>query len=101
MFLRELIAHHISGQLKVAPEHVSDRVLKYMNKPPHAVYERFVQKYDALNKSLGMNQYLVPYLISSHPGATLNDAIELALYLKKRPDTDRNRCRTFTRRRAR
>ncbi len=82
-FLRELIAHHISGQLKVAPEHVSDRVLKYMNKPPHAVYERFVQKFDALNKSLGMNQYLVPYLISSHPGATLNDAIELAQYLKK------------------
>lgn len=82
-FLRELIAHHVSGQLKVAPEHVSDRVLKYMNKPPHAVYERFVQKYEALNKSLGMKQYLVPYLISSHPGATLNDAIELAQYLKK------------------
>ncbi|HRX58460.1 MAG TPA: YgiQ family radical SAM protein [Eubacteriales bacterium] len=82
-FLRELISHHISGQLKVAPEHVSDRVLRYMNKPPHAVYERFVQKYEALNKSLGMKQFLVPYLISSHPGSTLDDAIELALYLKK------------------
>lgn len=82
-FLRELIEHHVSGQLKVAPEHVSDRVLKYMNKPPHAVYERFVQKYEALNKSLGLRQYLVPYLISSHPGSTLQDAIELALYLKK------------------
>jgi len=82
-FLRELISHHISGQLKVAPEHVSDRVLRYMNKPPHAVYERFVQKYEALNRSLGMKQFLVPYLISSHPGSTLDDAIELALYLKK------------------
>ncbi len=82
-FLRELIEHHVSGQLKVAPEHVSDRVLKYMNKPPHAVYERFVQKYEAINKSLGMKQYLVPYLISSHPGATMHDAIELAQYLKR------------------
>ncbi|MEA5047688.1 MAG: YgiQ family radical SAM protein [Eubacteriales bacterium] len=82
-FLRELIEYHVSGQLKVAPEHVSDRVLKYMNKPPHAVYERFVQKFEAINQSLGMRQYLVPYLISSHPGATIQDAIELALYLKK------------------
>ena len=83
-FLHELIEHHISGQLKVAPEHVSDRVLKYMNKPPHAVYERFVQKYEAINKSLGMRQYLVPYLISSHPGSNIQDAIELALYLKEK-----------------
>ena len=83
-FLHELIEHHISGQLKVAPEHVSDRVLKYMNKPPHAVYERFVQKYEAINKSLGMRQYLVPYLISSHPGSNIHDAIELALYLKEK-----------------
>lgn len=82
-FLYELVAHHISGQLKVAPEHVSDRVLQYMNKPPHAVYERFRQKFDAVNKKLGLQQYLVPYLISSHPGSTLNDAIELAQYLKK------------------
>jgi len=83
-FLRELIEHHVSGQLKVAPEHVSDRVLKYMNKPPHAVYERFVQKYEAINKSLGMRQFLVPYLISSHPGSNIHDAIELALYLKQK-----------------
>lgn len=83
-FLHELIEHHISGQLKVAPEHVSDRVLKYMNKPPHAVYERFVQKYEAINKSLGMRQYLVPYLISSHPGSNIHDAIELAQYLKEK-----------------
>lgn len=82
-FLRELIEHHVSGQLKVAPEHVSDRVLKYMNKPPHAVYERFVQKYEAINKSLGLKQYLVPYLISSHPGSNIHDAIELAQYLKQ------------------
>jgi len=82
-FLRELIEHHVSGQLKVAPEHVSDRVLRYMNKPTHDVYERFVQKYEAINKSLGLKQFLVPYLISSHPGSTLQDAIELALYLKK------------------
>ena len=82
-FLRELIEHHVSGQLKVAPEHVSDRVLKYMNKPPHAVYERFVQKFDAINQNLGLKQYLVPYLISSHPGATIHDAIELAQYLKR------------------
>ena len=81
-FLRELIEHHVSGQLKVAPEHVSDRVLKYMNKPPHVVYERFVQKFEAINKGLGMKQYLVPYLISSHPGSNLHDAIELAQYLK-------------------
>ena len=82
-FLTELVSHHISGQLKVAPEHVSDRVLKCMNKPPHAVYERFLQKYRAVNEKLGMKQYVVPYLMSSHPGATLDDAIELAQYLKK------------------
>ena len=82
-FLKELIEHHVSGQLKVAPEHVSDRVLKYMNKPPHAVYERFVQKFEAINQRLGVKQYLVPYLISSHPGANIHDAIELAQYLKR------------------
>ena len=82
-FLTELVAHHISGQLKVAPEHVSDRVLKYMNKPPRAVYERFLQKYQAVNDRLGMKQYVVPYLMSSHPGSELMDAIELAQYLKK------------------
>ena len=82
-FLKELIEHHVSGQLKVAPEHVSDRVLKYMNKPSFAVYERFVQKFEAINQRLCVKQYLVPYLISSHPGANLHDAIELAQYLKR------------------
>lgn len=82
-FIYELVQHHVSGQLKVAPEHVSDRVLAYMNKPPHAVYERFVQKYNAVNARLHMRQYIVPYLMSSHPGCTLEDAIELAQYLKK------------------
>ncbi len=82
-FFRELAEYHISGQLKVAPEHVSDRVLRLMNKPPHAVFERFVQKYEAFNKKLGRDQYIVPYLISSHPGSTLDDAIELALYIKR------------------
>ena len=82
-FLTELAAHHISGQLKVAPEHVSDRVLRCMNKPPHAVYERFLQRYHAVNERLGMKQFVVPYLMSSHPGAQLSDAIELAQYLKK------------------
>ncbi|MDO4853791.1 MAG: YgiQ family radical SAM protein, partial [Clostridia bacterium] len=82
-FLRELVGHHISGQLKVAPEHIADRTLYYMNKPPHALYEQFIQKYEAMNKRLDMKQFVVPYLMSSHPGCTLSDAVELALYLKK------------------
>ena len=82
-FLRELVGHHISGQLKVAPEHIADRTLYYMNKPPHEQYERFLQKYEAMNKRLDLKQYVVPYLMSSHPGCTLSDAIELALYLKR------------------
>lgn len=82
-FFRELLRYHVSGQLKVAPEHVSDRVLYYMNKPPHALYERFAEKYAALNRRDGLDQYLVPYLISSHPGAELSDAIELAQFLQK------------------
>lgn len=82
-FLKELCQYHISGQLKVAPEHVSDRVLMKMGKPPHSVYERFTEEYRKMNEKLGMDQYLVPYLMSSHPGCTLDDAIELALYLKK------------------
>lgn len=82
-FLRELAEHHVSGQLKVAPEHIADRTLYYMNKPPHEQYERFLQKYDAMNKRLGKKQYVVPYLMSSHPGCTLSDAVELALYLKR------------------
>lgn len=80
-FLHELIAHHISGQLKVAPEHVSDKVLKLMNKPSFEVYKRFKVKYDSINAKQGKKQFLVPYLISSHPGATLNDAVSVAEYL--------------------
>lgn len=81
-FLKELVEHHVSGQLKVAPEHVSDQVLKTMNKPPFSVYLDFKKKYDQLNQQLGKKQYLVPYLISSHPGCTLADAVLLAQYLK-------------------
>ena len=83
-FLRELVAHHVSGQLKVAPEHVSERVLRCMNKPSHELYERFEQRYMALCRQKGREQYLVPYLMSSHPGAELSDAIELACFLKKK-----------------
>ncbi|MCL2672427.1 MAG: YgiQ family radical SAM protein [Clostridiales bacterium] len=82
-FLRELVRHHISGQLKIAPEHIAERTLFYMNKPPAASYERFLQKYQALCKQEGKDQYVVPYLMSSHPGCTLQDAVELAIYLKK------------------
>ena len=81
-FFRELVQHHISGQLKVAPEHVSDAVLSRMGKPRNAVYNRFVEKYYALNKQYGMNQYLVPYLMSSHPGSTMKEAVELAEYTR-------------------
>ena len=80
-FFRELVKYHISGQLKVAPEHVSDRVLACMGKPPHRVYQEFAKKYQRLNREEGMNQYLVPYLMSSHPGCTMKDAVELACYL--------------------
>ncbi len=83
VFLQELCAHHISGQLKVAPEHVSENVLKYMGKPSGDVYRNFAKKYEKINKQLGKEQYLVPYLMSSHPGSTIDDAIELSLYLKK------------------
>lgn len=82
-FFRELVQNHISGQLKVAPEHISDKVLSYMQKPNHDVYERFVSKYYKLNKEYNKNQFLVPYLMSSHPGCELTDAIKLAEYLKK------------------
>ena len=81
-FFRELVQYHISGQLKVAPEHVSDAVLARMGKPRNAVYNRFVEKYFALNRQYNMNQYLVPYLMSSHPGSTLNEAVELAEYIR-------------------
>ncbi len=82
-FFKELIRHHVSGQLKVAPEHVSDRVLHYMGKPPFKVYEKFKNRFYELTKSDGKKQYLVPYLMSSHPGSTVEDAIQLARFLKK------------------
>ncbi len=81
-FLKELCQYHVSGQLKVAPEHVSDRVLKYMGKPENAVYKRFTQRYKAMNEKLGLKQYLVPYLMSSHPGSQLTDAVEMAEHLR-------------------
>ncbi len=81
-FFRELVEHHISGQLKVAPEHISDKVLCRMGKPENAVYERFIKRYERLNKQMGKNQFVVPYLMSSHPGSTLKEAIELAEYLR-------------------
>ena len=77
-FLRELCEYHVSGQLKVAPEHVSDRVLSRMGKPEFSVYQGFADRYKKMNEKLGKKQYLVPYLISSHPGSTLKDAIALA-----------------------
>lgn len=82
-FMKELIEHHVSGQLKVAPEHASNRVLDYMGKPHIETYERFEKKFYQLTKSVGKEQYLVPYLMSSHPGCTLNDAVDLAVFLKK------------------
>ena len=81
-FLKELVKYHISGQLKVAPEHVADPVLKMMGKPPNAVYQKFIAKYQRLNEKLGMKQFVVPYLMSSHPGSTLKEAVKLAEYLR-------------------
>lgn len=81
-FFHELVEHYVSGQLKVAPEHVSDKVLHYMGKPTRSLYDRFVRKYYAINKKLNKDQYLVPYLMSSHPGCDLHGAIELAEYLR-------------------
>ncbi len=82
IFLRELCEYHVSGQLKVAPEHVADPVLKRMGKPGNRVYKKFVQDYKAMNEKLGKKQYLVPYLMSSHPGSTMKEAIALAEYLR-------------------
>ncbi|PRR84603.1 YgiQ family radical SAM protein [Clostridium vincentii] len=82
-FFKELCEHHISGQLKVAPEHVSPKVLKQMGKPTREVYDKFVNKYHEVNKKLDKKQFLVPYLMSSHPGSDLNAAIELAQYVKE------------------
>jgi len=81
-FMRELIKHHVSGQLKVAPEHVAEEVLYYMQKPAGETYDRFRQKFFAMNEQIGLKQYLIPYLMSSHPGSTLSSAIELAEYLR-------------------
>lgn len=82
-FFRELVAHHVSGQLKVAPEHCSAAVLQAMGKPQIGAYMKFKSRYYELTKSVGKKQYLVPYLMSSHPGSTLKDAIELAVFLKR------------------
>lgn len=81
-FLKELCQYHVSGQLKVAPEHVSDQVLELMGKPKNSVYQTFVEKYYDMNKKLGKEQYLVPYLMSSHPGSTMKEAVKLAEYLR-------------------
>ena len=81
-FLRELCEDHVSGQLKVAPEHVSDPVLQKMGKPEYSVYQKFVEKYNQMNKKLRRDQYLVPYLMSSHPGSTLKEAVNLAEHLR-------------------
>lgn len=81
-FFQELVEHHVSGQLKVAPEHICDSVLSKMGKPSRAVYEQFVKKYTRINETLDKKQFLVPYLMSSHPGSTLKEAIELAEYLR-------------------
>ena len=82
-FFKKLVRDHVSGQLKVAPEHCSNAVLCEMGKPPIEVFERFKRRFFELTKSIGKEQYLVPYLMSSHPGSRLYDAVELAVYLKK------------------
>ena len=81
-FFKELVEHHISGQLKVAPEHISDVVLSYMGKPQNCVYEGFIEKYYKLNEKAGKKQFVVPYLMSSHPGSTMKEAVKLAEYLR-------------------
>ena len=81
-FLRELVAHHVSGQLRVAPEHFSDAVLCCMGKPAHHVYERFVKKFKEETEAIGKKQYAVPYFMSSHPGCTMKDAVALAEYVR-------------------
>ena len=81
-FFRELCEHHVSGQLKVAPEHVADPVLQMMGKPENSVYQAFCKKYKQINEKLGKNQFLVPYLMSSHPGSTMKEAVALAEYLR-------------------
>lgn len=82
-FMEELCRYHVSGELKVAPEHISDNVLSRMHKPPRRVFEKFVREFEAENKKLGKKQYMIPYFISSHPGSTLEDACELSVFLNK------------------
>ena len=82
-FIKELIKNHVSGQLKVAPEHCSAAVLDKMGKPHIEAYKKFQQKFYAITKGMGKEQYLVPYLMSSHPGSTLKEAIDLAVFLKE------------------
>ena len=82
-FFRKLVKDHVSGQLKVAPEHICDNVLMLMGKPSIDKYEKFKKKYFEYSAECGKEQYIVPYLMSSHPGSTLNEAIELALYIKR------------------
>ena len=81
-FFKELCEHHVSGQLKVAPEHVADPVLQMMGKPENSVYQAFTKKYKQINEKLGKKQFLVPYLMSSHPGSTMKEAVALAEYLR-------------------
>lgn len=81
-FFKELVEHHISGQLKVAPEHISDKVLSYMGKPENCVYEKFIDKYYKFNEKAGKKQFVVPYLMSSHPGSDMKEAVKLAEYLR-------------------
>ena len=81
-FIRELAAHHVSGQLRLAPEHVSDEVLRVMGKPPARVYQQFVERFNAANEELGLKQFALPYLMSSHPGSTLKEAVELAEFCR-------------------
>ena len=82
-FFKELCQHHISGTLKVAPEHISNNTLKYMGKPQKEIFEEFSKEYFDINRRIGKEQYLIPYLMSSHPGSTLEDALELGLFLKE------------------
>ena len=82
-FFRQLVERHVSGQLKVAPEHCANNALTMMGKPPVEVFEKFKKKYFSLTKEAGLEQYLVPYLMSSHPGTTMRDAVDMALWLKK------------------
>ena len=82
VFLQELVKHHVSGQLRVAPEHVSDQVLHYMGKPSHQVYQQFLDQYEKANDSHRQEAVCVPYFMSSHPGCTMKEAVKLAEYVR-------------------